>query len=331
MDEHASFEPQAVLASRRRRTNSVSALVAALAVVAVVAIGVLGSRSTPPLDASSSLRADALEAVAAASPTPGPSLANFHPYSLPRYPAEVLGLQVWTAAYVSNYGLEYYSGTIAVSGWYAPQRGTGCPTPRVAEDPALAQEFGVTSDADTFCERTGELFTAPMYGENTTPIAVELRPGVAAPYQLKDVAILSPVVVVGRLTNPSSTCRAPRGCPTVLVVDNVAWAGGAGVPEAESVLPRLLTAAPPLGFQERETLSIRALGYQAPVLMEALVDPLTLARIDPHAADVLKAAAPNAKRIWYRRVLGADPAADPVHWVGIDDTTGKLIASGSAG
>ena len=84
MEEHASFEPQAVLASSRRRTNSASALVAALAVVAVVAIGVLGSRSTPPFDASSTGRPHISDAVALAEPTPGPSLANFHPYSLPR-------------------------------------------------------------------------------------------------------------------------------------------------------------------------------------------------------------------------------------------------------
>ena len=331
MDEHASFEPQAVLTQRRRRTNMVGLAVGALAVAATIGAGILGASIPPATPATATGGPNAVDLAAVASPTPGESLANFHPYSLPRYPSTVLGLQVWTAAYVAKFGIEYYSGTIAVSGWYAPKHGSGCRVRRVDEDPGIAQEFGVAADADTFCERTGELFTAPMYGEVTTPISVELRPGVAAPYVLKDEAILTPVVVVGRLTRSGLACQASDACPVVLLVDNVAWASGAGVPSTESVLPRLLASWPPLGLRDREALSARAIGYRGTVLMDTLVDPATLARIDQHAADVLAAAAPTAKRIWYRRVLGPDPAADPMRWIGIDDASGTLIASGSEG
>jgi hypothetical protein len=115
------------------------------------------------------------------------------------------------------------------------------------------------------------------------------------------------------------------------VVDQVAWAAGAGLPRTESILPRLLDRWPPVGTAARDQVSIRAIGYQATVLMEALVDQPTLARIDPYAASVLAAAAPRADRIWYRRVLGPDPEQDSMRWVAIDDSTGELLASGTAG
>jgi len=65
--------------------------------------------------------------------------------------------------------------------------------------------------------------------------------------------------------------------------------------------------------------------------METLVDPATLAAVDPAAADVVAARAPTAERIWYRRALAADPARQLPRWVASDDATGEVIGSGSIG
>src|SRR5690349_17832111 len=115
MDERAEFAAQPVLAPQRRRSNLAGVAAAGLVVAAVITTGVLGSRISPspkadaaPPDASSVAQAD----VAVPSPSPGPSLSNFHQPTLPRYPSRVLGLQVWTAAYVSKYGLSYFGGSI---------------------------------------------------------------------------------------------------------------------------------------------------------------------------------------------------------------------------
>lgn len=337
MDEHASFEPQAVLTPRRGRGNRVGVAVAALVVTVTVGVGLIGRLGDGRLgDGQADRAAVAPSAIpldaAVLNPTDAPpSLSNYHPPSLPRYPGAVLGLQVWTAAYVSKYGFSYFGGSIAVSGWYAAQPHPGCPTPRFDEIPTLAQEFGVGVDAETFCARTGNLFTAPLFGEMATPIGIELRRGVAGPYELNDVAVVTPVVLVGRLAKPDTPCSSGTACQAHMVVDHTAWAGGTGVSSTASILPRLLADWPPLGSEERDSLSVRAIGYQGTVLMETLVDPRMLRRIDPHAAEILAAAAPEADRVWYRRVLGQDPAQDPMRWITIDDATGELIASGFEG
>lgn len=331
MDEHADFEPQAVLTPRRRRGTALGVIVVVAAVAGTVGAGLLGPR-IPPMPESAAVTANPSDAVAVAPPSPAPTLPNFHPSSLPRYPASVLGLRVQPAAYIdidSGDSSGDSSGLIAVAGWYAPRPGTGCPTPRVAEDPALAAMFGVSADPDTFCDRSGMLFTAPTYGENVAPIMVELRPGVPTPYALRSVALISPVVLVGRLIEVAPACRPPRSCQPFLLVDRVAWSGGRGLPRMPSVLPRLLAYWPPTGSPARDRLVAKAIGDTGEVLLDTLVDPGTLARIDPGAAHLLARTSPAVERIWYRRVLGTDPARDPVLWVAVDDATGNVIGSGA--
>jgi hypothetical protein len=324
MDEHAAFETQAVLPPRRRRGNSLAVLLAGLAVTAIVGAGALGGlTSRTPVPSAAPAVADA--SILPDTPSPGPTAEP-----PPIYPRSILGLQVWSAAYVSTYGFGYFAGSFAVAGWFMPASGTGCPTPRVAEDPSLALEYGVAADADTFCRRSGSLFTGPLYDENVTPIEIELRPGVAAPPSLKDIAIVTPVVFVGKLDNPGATCHNPGSCPSHMVVDRVAWSGGTGQSLTTSVLPDLLDDWPPLSETQRDQVSVRAIGYQGSVLLETLVDLRTLAKVDPYAAKLLSAAAPKPVRIWYRRVLGPDPAEDAMRWIAIDDATGRLIATGTA-
>lgn len=326
MDEHAAFETQAVLPPRRRRGNAIGVLLTGLAVTGIVGAGALGGLTTePPVPPAVPAIADAPTAPASAAASPGPTAEPG-----PIYPRSVLGLQVWTAAYVSTYGFGYFAGSFAVAGWFMPTGGTGCPTPRVAEDPSLALEFGVAADPDTFCQRSGSLFTGPLFDENVRPIEIELRPGVPAPPSLKDIAIVTPVVLVGKLQNPGAACHSPGSCPSHMVVDRVAWSGGKGQVLTTSVLPDLLDHWPPLSETQRNEVSVRAIGYQGSVLLETLVDPGTLAKVDPYAAKLLAAAAPKADRIWYRRVLGPDPTEDSMRWVAIDDATGRLIATGTA-
>jgi hypothetical protein len=242
----------------------------------------------------------------------------------------VLGLQVWSAAYVSTYGLIYFGGSIAVAGWYRATPDDGCRPPKDVADPSLPQEFGVAADVTTFCDRGGNLFTAPMFDENVTPIEIELRPGVSAPYQLDDDGVVTPVVFVGRL-RPNFPCHTPNSCQAHLIVDRVAWAAGSAVALMPSVQPKFLANWPPLAPDQRAQLAMQGLGYNGQVLLETLVDKETLARVDAHVAELLTAVAPRAERIWYRRVLGLDPAEDPMHWVAIDDATGEVIASGFEG
>jgi hypothetical protein len=322
MDEHASFEPQAVLAPRRRRGSLAGVVVATLALVGTIAAGVAGTAGNRPAPTHA---APFLEAIASPAVTEEPAAVTSAP--LPRFPGRVLGLQVWSAAYVSTYGLNYFGGTFAVAGWYSPQPRTDCPTDEPA-DPGLEDEFGVATDTATFCRRGGSLFTAPMFDEHVAPITIELRPGAAVPAYLNDTGVVTSVVFIGTLRNPGMLCHTPNACQLTMVVDRVTWAAGMGLTQTSSVLPRLLDRWPPLGSQQRDELSVRGIGYRGDVLLETLVDLDTLETIDAHAAEILGAAAPKPDRIWYRRVLGLDPEADPIRWVGIDDDTGRLIASG---
>ena len=84
-------------------------------------------------------------------------------------------------------------------------------------------------------------------------------------------------------------------------------------------------------FEIRAVLASRRHRGQHRGLVIGSIAPVTLARIDPGAAHQAVTAAPTANRIWYRRVLGSDPAIDPLRWVAIDDATGELIASGAVG
>jgi hypothetical protein len=327
MDERATFEPQAVLAPRRRRRNLIGVAVAASVVVGTVLAGIAGPALHPPSRPEAPSAAPvALDGSPAPRPSP-PSNALAAP--LPRYPSEVLGLQVWSAAYVSRYAATA-EGPIAVAGWFAPAPGASCPTPPDAGDPALAAEFGVATDPATFCDRSGDLFTAPLYGEMATPLTAELTPGATTPIELRDETLVTPVVLVGRMGQPRTVrfCQ-DGGCPPVFLVDRVAWAGGLGLPRTSSVLPTLLDRWPPLGAGARDRLAAAAHQPRDTVLFETLVDPVTLARIDPDAAARVARDAPAADRIWYRRALGADPGTDPLAWLAIDDTTGTVIASGT--
>ncbi|HET7181743.1 MAG TPA: hypothetical protein VFI15_05870, partial [Candidatus Limnocylindrales bacterium] len=204
MDERATFEPQAVLAPRRRRRDLIGIAIAGSVVVGTVLVGIAGASLQEPRrpDAPSTAPV-ALDVDGSAAPRPSPP-SNALAAPLPRYPSEVLGLQVWSAAYVSRYVSAAATGPIAVSGWFDAQPFAGCPIPVDGGDPALGEEFGVAADADAFCDRAGALFTAPLYGEMATPLAVALTPGVTAPPELTTDDVVTPVVFVGHLGRPPS-------------------------------------------------------------------------------------------------------------------------------
>ena len=303
----------------------VAAGASAIVIVGVVIAGIAGTWSNRP----SASAAPQVAAVEVPGGTSGGTTVAPRPASvpLPRYPSTVLGLPVWSAAYTAKY-LTFENGPVAVAGWFAVTQGSDCPSPRVAEDPALPEEFGVAADPDTFCERTGELFTAPAYAEHLAPLSVVIRPGVPLPYQLKDRETVAAAVFVGRIADGAAACPAAGGCPAKLIVDRVAWADGIGQAPAPSVLPSLLDQGPRLGCRSCDQLATVAVGQTGAVLFETLIDRRTLASVDPAAAAVVEQHAPMADRIWYRLALGPDPADDAPRWVAIDDTTGTVIGSG---
>ena len=73
------------------------------------------------------------------------------------------------------------------------------------------------------------------------------------------------------------------------------------------------------------------IGPTGAILMETLVDPRTLAFVDPEAAALIADTSPRSERIWYRLALGMDPARIAPRWITMDDATGAVIGTGFLG
>jgi hypothetical protein len=73
------------------------------------------------------------------------------------------------------------------------------------------------------------------------------------------------------------------------------------------------------------------IGPTGAILTETLVDPATLAFVDPEAAALTADTSPRSERIWFRLALGMDPARIAPRWITIDDATGAVIGTGFLG
>jgi hypothetical protein len=236
---------------------------------------------------------------------------------------------------------------IAVAGWYSPRTAQECP-PRIDVDRrGFVEELGVVADTATFCRRAGVLYARRPEAGTPDPtdepiadrvrmaraaISVEIGPGVIVTPGLEDIGGRSvDVILVGRRIERGTPRCSSSHCPTDLIVDRVVWAEGMGRPQTTSIVPGLLDTSPLLSWRPRDRLAEATLGPTGAILLETLVDPATLAEVDPAAAAAVAVSAPGAKRIWYRRALGPDPAGDEPRWVAIDDATGSAIASGLIG
>ena len=342
MDEQATFETQAVLTRRRAGWNRL------LIVLPVIAFGLTAwaGLSGPRSDTDQAVTETATASGAASTGLVAMPRLPQAQFAGPGFPTRALGLEVQALDEIPPQG-DRGDAAIAVSGWYVATAMTACPAGPDPAPPGLADQLGVDADPRTFCARVGVLHaTQPaaeegpaaskpdddgVVGTGLASVEATLTPGVVVPPELEDVAgDATPVVFVGRLVDGSKVCWEPWGCPAALLVDRVVWAAGLGRAQTTSVLPSLLDPGPlPLG--PRDGAAEFAYGTTGAVLMETLIDQPTLAVVDAHAAALVAATSPDARRVWYRRTLGADPLVQNQQWVVTDDETGRPIASGWLG
>jgi hypothetical protein len=340
MDEQTSFEPQAVLPPRRASWNRLKIAVPAVALLGAVWIGSSGQHS-----AASTVDAQHDKAVAQASTAPAavePTVAARRLGS--PYPSTVLGIEVRSLADLASSADGDV--VVAVAGWYVARPALGCPGSSTVDLPDLAVELDVDADICSFWDRSGLLVATPNpagsvnvggandhpYALQATPaVSVTLTPGVVVPSRVSDTSAgPAHVILIGQLVEiRQGNDEAISG--RQLVVDRVVWADGVGRAPTTSVLPKLLGEDPLLSSSTRDDLASSSFGPTAAMLMETLVDPRTLAAVDPDAAAVVAARSPESQRIWYRRALGLDPAHAVPRWIAIDDATGDVIASGFVG
>jgi len=332
VDEQASFEPKAVLATRR--AGWPVAIVPALALAATAWLGLSGANSSRPGPAHPS---DA--PVAVASVAPGAGVPKYPPHRADSgYPSTVLGLDVQAIDDLRRYPPRDDL-TIAIAGWYVAASASACPVSNDLEQLGFATQLGVDARVSTFCRRSGLLLASSpgavaQRGAVDAAMPVVVTPGIVLPPALDDIGgDATRAVLVGRLGANRACLRCPleAGLPWRLHVDRVAWAAGLARAPATSILPSLLDPGPVHVPPPPGAVADPSIGATDAILMETLVDPSTLAAVDPDAADVVAAKSPPSERIWYRRALAADPAHEAPRWVAIDGATGEVIGSGSIG
>jgi hypothetical protein len=338
MDEQASFEPRAVLAPRRAGWSRLAVLVPAIGLVGAVWFGTSGPQSDSPTPSGDDKRV-AHESQAEVAIEQVPQRAP------EAYPTTVLGIEVRTLADLDQVGV-HDRPVIAVAGWYVAWPSLGCPTSSGVDQPGLVAELGVDADIRTFCDRSGVLVPTPNpagstnvggandhpYGSGAAPaLPVFLTPGAVVPPEVAAPdAAPTEVILVGRLEEPGQrTFQATTA--RRLVVDRVVWADGIGRAQTTSILPKLLDQGPQLASRPRDRLAEAMIGPTGAILMETLVDPATLAFVDPGAAALVADTSPTSQRIWYRLALGIHPDRIAPRWITIDDATGAVIGTGILG
>ena len=324
MDERASFEPRAVL-GRRAGSNRLAIVVPVVALIGAVWIGTSGPRSdASTADERSGQRiAQATTAADPVNPTQG-----LHQEAA--YPGTVLGIEVRTVADLDSSTVRDHP-VLAVAGWYVAWPSLGCPTRTGVDVAGFVAELGHDANIRTFCDRSGVLSSTPNPTGSTPALSVSLTPGVVVPPEIADPdATPAEVILVGRVSALSNqTDQASSG--RQMVVNRVVLAEGLGRAQTTtSILPKLLDRGPLLSWRPRDRLAEAMIGPTGAILMETLVDPATLAFVDPDAAALVADTSPRSERIWYRLALGIDPARI-ARWIAIDDTTGAVVGTGILG
>jgi len=285
--------------------------------------GSSGPRSGDELADATRLPPEAQRSIAPTGTSPAPAADS----QAPPYPATILGLDVQTLDDV-HAGLHGDDAAVAVVGWYIASSTPTCPSSSAAESPGFIAEVGVVADLRTFCLRSGVLIAAPLEA-GESELEVVFTRGVAVPSDLDRTGLATRVILVGQVVEAAPLCNGRPTCHSELFVDRVVWAAGLAQAQSTTVLPRLLDVGPRLAWRPRDRIAEATVGRTGAILMETLLDPKTLAAVDPTASELIAARAPRAARIWYRRALGPDPAHDAPLWVAIDDTTATVIGSGS--
>jgi hypothetical protein len=302
----------------------------------------LGAVAVPPLVLAGVVGAAILGATgpapAPAQPTPRAALA---PTASPparlgsvpvEFPIVALGLPVVDVASALD-GAGREDTVLAVRGYLemAP-RSRDCIVDAIESRSfaTFAKEQGFVSSATTFCDRHASLRPwATTVGPGRTP-RLDVTVAIGAVVPVLPVAEPPgqsvPAVLVGRLSGAANACGAIHGCERHFDADRLVWVDGLWRGPTTSVEPAL--AGPRLASRVRDRLAAEVTAPSDVLLLETLVRPATLRRVDPVAARDLGASG-DSRPIWYRRLLDttSSPAAT-VHWVTIDDASGRLLASG---
>ena len=268
----------------RRVLRIVGLVVPVLLLSGVVAAGVLGPSpapappSTAPDSHSSPTRARPRRSASPRTPAPSRDLpVDRRRARRARRPLHARGAQPWHRP-GSRRRSAGYLGLDAVPG--------GCTDRRLGI-------FG------PFCEQIAVLGEAPWYGAaQNAPDApgFHLHPqfpvGVRMPSQATNVAVspstaTPPVVIIGRFNDPRARPCEPAGrhCGLELVVERVAWVDGTAYPRRPPLDPLVERADESIATLRRDAALAEAPWRPAPTRCStALVDPPTIAAIEPRAA-----------------------------------------------
>ena len=315
----------------RRALRVVGIVVPVVLLVAVAAAGALGPAPTPPPVVASDD-----PAIAVADPTITPVVSPpAGPAEAPAaavFPSTMAGLDVhglrWTAT-ARNRGLA--RGVVAVAGYLGLD---------AIPDDCRDTRLGVFGP---FCTRIAVLAEAPWYGATNsgpdTP-GFHLHPqfpvGVRMPSQSAFVAIspstrTPPVVLLGRFGDDRAERCVPGGrhCGQEFVVERVAWVDGIEYPTTATVDPLADDAGLTQADLRRDaTIASATLPASSYPLLEVLVRPATIARIDPAIAAATDALAPDAV-VWLVRALHERGDPTQIDWRIVARDGGRVIASGS--
>lgn len=230
MDERATFETRAVLVPKHARISRLAVLLPAVALTITAWAGLNGAR---PHDASrEASQPAALAEPPAVASEPAASAAAATPP--PERPAQVFGLDVQRLDAMHLAGLSG-DDIVVLTGWYAPTAITDCPRlAAIYRDGALPDVRG-DIDPLAFCVRSGLFYASRpdvreyrFNGARRLSIPATFVIGVIAPMGIETVgADPTEVVVIARFVESSDGCSSPAGCGHELLIDHVAWSGGA--------------------------------------------------------------------------------------------------------
>jgi hypothetical protein len=147
-----------------------------------------------------------------------------------------------------------------------------------------------------------------------------------------------PAVVLGRFDDPrAGQCTIDeQPCEPVFAIEWVPWASGRVRPGTGATEPALREVEPRLDERDRRRSRLAVVPDSGPAMVELLLQPSTLARVDPAAGAAI---GPAVGPVWYLRIFDDGGAAaattvdwtPDVAWLVIDDLTGEILASSRPG
>jgi hypothetical protein len=137
-----------------------------------------------------------------------------------------------------------------------------------------------------------------------------------------------PVILLARFSDPRAEPCVPAGrhCGQELVVERVAWVDGVEYPTTPTIDPAVDPAASLADLRRDATTAVGALPAGAYPLFIALMDPATVAAIEPAAA---RDAARLSGAVWFVRGLQAEGEPSRIDWRIVRRDGIEVLAAGS--